>query len=326
MGKHSHAKIFEDLKKYISSTEKSVSLCISCQEGETFSLHPFDIYSMHSVGKVFTGVLLLLMVQRGIIDEKALNRPIKFKKEIEDLLPEVVINHLSNEKITLHQLMTHKANLGDYVKKNYIETIKNRIQKNESLSELMSIKNPEDFLSFAEPKIYKNEYSNLGILLVSLAIQEAYQQKMGAEFTYNHILFKLIINEIGFPSFSLMKPESGRFNKDPSAAYSQYLVGSPSGGYWINSLDLLEFGRWLYKKSTEESDFKIFLEKYGQEFYDSENQIIAHAGALPPSSAYFYVSLKTGNILVTLSDQRKTAWEIAELIIKKFFSCPTKES
>ena len=102
------------------------------------------------------------------------------------------------------------------------------------------------------------------------------------------------------PSFSLSKPKNGKYNLEDSVA--PHLVGSPAGRYWTTA-DSAKFGQWLYKKSTSDPAFKTLINKYGQEFYHSDNQTIAHFGAILSSSAVLSVSLKTGATIAILSNQ-----------------------
>jgi len=166
------------------------------------------------------------------------------------------------------------------------------------------IKQVTDFLPFVENKTYpigKERYSNVGLLLVGFAIEQAYERKFNKTVGYNDILLQYIIKKVGMPSFSFGKPKNGEYNlEDPIAPY---LVGSPAGGYWTTAEDLTKFGQWLYKKSISDPAFKTLIDKYGQEFYHSDTQTMAHFGAIPSSSAVFSVSLKTGATIAILSNQ-----------------------
>ena len=310
----------DSLTQYIGS--RSVSVSISTPDTTYSTSNSKDSFAMHSVGKVFTGILALIMIQQGIITEKELNEPIKIDEESKELLPEEIRKHLEEKKITLFQLMIHEGGLGDYVKNNYATEIQNALKENQPPPE---IKQPEDFLKFAEKKLFepdKYEYSNLGILLVGLAIKHAYNNKEHVNLGYNDILNKFILNEVGMPSFSPWMPENGKYNKN--AEYTKYLVGSPAGGYWVNAEDLGKFGQWLYNKCAKEHDFKVIVEKYGKEFYNDKNpDKIFHIGGIPSSTAYFSVSLKTGNVVVALSDQPSVAFEVGDRVVTNIFSKPS---
>jgi CubicO group peptidase (beta-lactamase class C family) len=209
--------------------------------------------------------------------------------------------------------MTHKAGLGDYLG-NYCLAI--------SQGKIPVIKQAEDFLPFVEDKTFpigEYRYSNAGILLVGLAIKHAYEKKFQQPINYDEILQKYIITKVGMPSFSPWKLENGKYNlNDPVAPY---IVGSPAGGYWVTAEDLAKFGRWIYKKSYTDPAFKKLIERYGQEFYNFNNQTIVHAGGIISSMAFFSVSLKTGAILSFVSNQPPTQTsDLKETILRHMFS------
>lgn len=268
-------------------------------------------FAMHSVGKVFTGILAFIMMRENIISEEDLKRPVQLDPHVIQQLPPSVRNQLS--KITLYQLMTHRAGLGDYLE-NYCSAI--------SQGHIPIIKRTEDFLPFVEDKVFpigEYRYSNAGMLLVGLAIQHAYEKKFHRRTDYNDILKRYLIQKVGMPSFSAWKPDNGKFNANDAIA--PYIVGSPAGGYWVSAEDLAKFGQWLYNKSYTDPAFKKLIETYGQEFYYPDRHTIVHAGGIPSSMAFFSVSLKTGAIISMLSDQPPAqASDLKEMIIEHIFS------
>jgi CubicO group peptidase (beta-lactamase class C family) len=148
----------------------------------------------------------------------------------------------------------------------------------------------------------KNAFLNIiKIALIGFAIQHAYEKKLNSKIDYNDILEKYIIQKIGMPSFSPWKPMNGKYNTLDSIA--PYIVGSPAGGYWMTAEDLAKFAQWIYQKAMQDAKFKTLLEKYGQEFYYADREVIAHGGAISSSSGFLSVSLKTGATIAILSDQ-----------------------
>jgi CubicO group peptidase (beta-lactamase class C family) len=305
-----------NIQQYISDKRMSVSLTFGAASDklitpdfpENLLQYPFAI---QSVGKVFTGILTVIMIQEGILTEQDLQQPVQLDASvIKQLLPSV---QEQLKKVTLYQLMTHKAGLGDYLE-NYMQAI--------SKGNIPVIKKTSDFLPFVEDKTFKigqEKYSNAGLLLVGLAIQHAYEKKFNHFMDYNDILEKYIIKKAGMPSFSPWKPKNGRYNlQDPVAPY---LAGSPAGGYWTTAHDLAKFGQWVYKKSTSDPVFRSLIEKYGQEFYLANNQTIMHLGAIPTSCALLSVSLKTGATIAVLSDQPPDlAFDLSTMIQLHIFS------
>lgn len=136
-------------------------------------------FAMHSIGKVFTGMLLMSMIQKGIITEKMIDEPLQLEDHVIKQLQEKGISKESLEKITLRQVMQHTSGLGDYLG-NYQEAIKNALENELPPPE---IEKPEDLLRFASNTIKtlnkgENSYSNLGSLLFGLSIQSHYNKKL----------------------------------------------------------------------------------------------------------------------------------------------------
>ncbi len=287
-----------EIEDYVKSKNMSVSLTLGSAKEKLitpyFSENLYEYpFAIHSIGKVFTGVLALLLVEDGIILEDELNQIVQLDDAVKQQLPELVREQL--QKVTLHQLMTHKAGLGDYLGA-YIDAI--------SQGKVPEIKQIDDFLPFIEDKTFpigEERYSNAGLLLVGFAIQHAYEKKFNEKIDYNDLLQKNIIQKVGMTSFSPWKPTNGRYNLNDNIA--PFIVGSPGGGYWMTAEDLAKFAQWIYQKAMQDVKFKELLEKYGQEFYDADREIISHGGAIPSSSGFLSVSLKTGATIALLSDQ-----------------------
>ena len=305
-----------NIKRYMveSGMTGSIAFGFSDQEVITpcYSEDSKCRYAMHSVGKVFTGMLTLIMIREDVIPETDLNKPLSHEF-IESLaLSKVIKTHLLANKVTLHQLMTHKAGLGDYLRE-YGEVISqgNRPEMNRA----------EDFLQFAEAKTYevgKEKYSNLGILIVGLAVKHAYEKKHGA-CEYNELLSKYIIDKIGLPSFSSKRPkENVKYNRQDMIA--PHIAGSPAGGYWITAKDLAKFGQWIYQLCKDDPTLTELIRKYGQEFYNAEHNMISHGGAIASSSAFLSVSLTTGAVIATLSDQPDMAFEFNSMMQTHVFA------
>ncbi|MGC3900911.1 serine hydrolase domain-containing protein [Legionella pneumophila] len=301
---------FINIKRYL--TERGITGAVSFGFADKsmvtpdFSEHSRGIYAMHSVGKVFTGMLTLRMIQEGILSEKELNEPLN-QDFIDSLaVPSSVKQHLLENHVTLHQLMTHKAGLGDYLEE-YGKTI--------SQGKNPEMNRAEDFLQFAEAKTYpvgKQRYSNLGILLVGLAVKHAYEKKHDA-CEYHDLLSKYIIDPIGMPSFSSKRPEeNAKYNPDDTMA--PHIAGSPAGGYWVSAEDLAKFGQWIYKSCQEDPHLLELIKKYGQEFYNEEHNMVSHGGAIASSSAFLSVSLNTGAVVAVLSDQPDMAFELNSMM------------
>lgn len=195
-----------------------------------------------------------------------------------------------------------------------------------------------DLLQFIEKKVSPVDgcqYSNAGMLLIGLAIEQAYENKFGEHLDFNAILEKYLIYEIGMPSFSTTMPANakrhdpnytGPFNSRDCSIVENNTISTPSGSAWINAQDLAKLGIWICQEYSKHVPNKLslkeFLEKYGQESYHVHNETVVHPGTAPFASSYFSLSLKTGALLVILSNQPCIADDLAMMIRSEIFRKP----
>lgn len=305
-----------NMKQFMEDQKMTASVTLRADAGVLTSVvhtrsKQKNVFAMHSIGKVFTGMLVLILVRIGIVSVRDLNSPVQLDEAVLNQLPHSVQEQL--KKVTLHQMMTHTAGLGDY-----LETYEKTLAK----GTIPDIKHVEDFVQFIDPKIFpigEVNYSNAGILLVGLALKHAYENHIGEACDYNDILRKFILDPAGIKCFSPWRPEHSSFN--PADPAGPNIVGSPAGGYWTTAEDLAKFGCWIYETCKSDPQLKRLIQKYGQEFYpEPERELIAHGGAISSSSAFFSVSLKTGAVMAILSDQPNTAFILNEKIQKNIMA------
>lgn len=306
------------LRQYMEDQKISGSVCLG-HSNETFYILTSEesksspIFAIHSVAKVFTGMLVLLMLNHKdkILTVDQLDKPVELDPKDMELLPKPVQKFLVDNKVTLHELMTHKGGLGDYMTQ-YLADIEAALKQGKTLN----IQKPEDFLKFADPETHKKEkkiYSNLGILLVGLAVKQAYAKKYGINRPYNEILEDYIIRPAGMQNFFVSNPKLDKpeMNVKPGEndPTTPYIAGSPAGGYWTTTEDLARFGQWIYNQ-CQDKDFKTLLERFGEEFYQMENNTVAHSGDIKSASSYLSISLENGAVAACLSDQPQQAREL----------------
>lgn len=237
-------------------------------------INPSTPFAIHSVGKVFTGALVICLLQKGVITEEDMKAPIQLDPSVLSRLPEPIRRHILGEKPTLKQVMLHRGGLGDYLEK-YSKAI---ARAGLSGEEPPQIRSPEDFLPFVEETLFpldEYHYSNVGLLLVGLSLQ--YLTKT----PFDSLLQTHLIEPAQLTCFSSQKPPGARVNaQDPVA---EHLCGSPAGGYWTTAEDLCKFGQFLTSQCTDPK-FLAYLNRYGREFYSDGE--IQHAGGIPSASAY----------------------------------------
>ncbi len=155
---------YENLQAYAEEKKISASIAIGLSSGDINKISAgkdkFDIdapLSIQSVGKVFTGILTLIMIREGILTTDDLQSHIfdQLDESVKKELPSAVIEHL--KKVTLHQAMTHMAGLGniksnaDYLGR-YGKAISDAIDINGESPNLPKMANVADFVPFAFPK------------------------------------------------------------------------------------------------------------------------------------------------------------------------------
>ena len=311
----------KDLKMVVSGdpSKKYEGICIVETPNNSLNIGSEDskkVFSLHSVGKIFTGILMCNLISKGVVPEESLHKigielgeekksQLPKDEEIKSQLPKSVQEQLT--KVSLHQLMTHQANLPDYLG-NYMDEIEGKIDKGQKPD---SPKEPQDFIKFSEGMKYDekgnvktNNYSNVGILIVGLvALQHYNKDKEPSEKkTYNELLWDMIINPAGMENFSVNPPENGLFS-DSSKSH-KHICGSPAGGYWASASDMKKFAEFIADRWQDEG-FRDAIKKYGQEFYDSEKQTISHRGELglgDGTSSFFSLHLPSKTICVVASN------------------------
>jgi CubicO group peptidase (beta-lactamase class C family) len=312
----------KELKQYIRDSDFSgiVSIC-STHYAETITsseiIDPNTSFSIHSISKMFTGILMLIMIQENIVPEAWLQQPLQIRDTTKKLLSSDIIEQLN--KVTVHQIMTHRGGFGDYTV-NYFDTLAQKVQNGEQIS---SIQKLEDFLCYADNKITMlndNEtcYSNLGLLLLGLSIEHCHNNAFtNAHLSFDEILQKYVIQPAGMKIFSSQKPTNACYNE--SGSCSQYICGTPAGGHWTTAQDLQKFGIWLQNKYSSDTEFKRLLDTYGHEFYSNETQEMHHTGGIGQpgigeASARFSLFLRHGISIITLSNRPQQAFNMYKAI------------
>lgn len=270
----------------VTLSDAKGTYCICPTGKESLETTPF---SMHSIAKVFTGTLALMMMPPEAFNLKLDLAP-SILSDLEKL-NQPVYDHLKIP--TLHQIMNHNGGFGDYLD-NYANAVEDALKQGKTLP---AINKPEDFLKYAETHIYeldKGLYSNLGILLVGLAIQHKCHDR-----PFDQLLKELILIPANI-DISPTRPANGKYNKDDPC--QGMVVGSPSGGYWTTSDELLKLGTWLLKKCNDPV-FLAAMEKNGGEFYVKADQEIRHNGCSYSGSSYLSSFRESGVTIAVLSDQ-----------------------
>ncbi|OGT35230.1 MAG: hypothetical protein A3F11_02175 [Gammaproteobacteria bacterium RIFCSPHIGHO2_12_FULL_37_14] len=310
------------LEQYLKDSQASVTVALgnAAISEKPLTFGSKDPYAIHSINKIFTGVLVLRLIEEkpdgktSILPKDMLNSKVEFDPGVLEKLPSALRSHLEANNVTLFQFMTHMGGTGDYGLDRGTGSYRDTIESGKN----PEIQNISDFLPFGEDKIYDvskgSHYSNLGFILVGLALEHAYNVYREnhpslklPELDFNGLMNRYLKQEAGMQCFTPKCPENGKFNPTDKAA--QHMLGSPAGGYWTAADDLAKFAKWLYLHSSEKG-FKSLMIQYGKEFYDSSKDVIHHPGSSVSASSLFALSLKTGNYSIALSDQQGVAHSV----------------
>jgi hypothetical protein len=294
----------DKLISYINNKKLKVSFSINDNDN-IINYHDKEIHSMHSIGKVFTGILVIILIDRGIINENDLNKELKLDNEVLEKLPNNIKVRLN--ETTMYDVMTHNSGLMNYLP-NYINDIIN-------FNKIPNPIEPEDFLKYIDEELSKSRrhYSNLGLLLIGLSIKHLYNSKLNTNLTYNEILNKFIINEFNLTTFSVNKPLNAMFNDKDNI--SQHINGSPGGGYWISCEELRIFGEKIKEMFKTSINIKRLIKLYGSEFYDENTNIISHNGKIPASSAQLKIDLNNNIIVSIMSSHYDDAVQLHQAML-----------
>ncbi len=298
------------LQEYLRDKGYSAAVSI-VSDGDSYTLASEDVdskktFAIHSVGKVLTGVLMLRMLQEGVVSEEDLDKPVQLDPSVLESLSDEVREKLKT--VTLKQLMLHQSGLRDYLM-HYFAAIEEALDKEEPVPAIASC---HDLLGFADTEVDEEpRYSNLGILLVGLAIEHAYRSKREPK-SYEEILREFIVEPVGMTHFSAVRPSDAQFNLSDRLA--PHIAGSPAGGYWTTVEDLQKFGVWVNRRCQTDAEFLHLMEAHGGEFYSPERRELAHDGGIPSASAFLVSDLDSGTTIAVLSLQGAMASQLSNAI------------
>lgn len=297
-----------NLQHYLDDIGFSGSVTLSDRAGPKGTVRTFTVtptkqpdlensaFSINSISKIFTGAMALMTFSPEELSDK-MHLPNEVLALLGELELDQILSHL--EKPSLLQAMQHEGGFGDFLFA-YQRAVENAIKNKQPLP---TIARPEDFLKFADPKTYPlgaQRYSNLGSLLVGLAIQHKCKDK-----PFGELLQELILGPAHM-AVSTTKPKKGKSAEgDPAQGM---IVGGPAGGHWTTSKELAKLGPWFQdqckpSEGGQKSEFMIKMERFGLEFYRPEDQEAVHNGCSPTGSSHFSTFLQSGVTVSVLSDQ-----------------------
>lgn len=287
-----------------------------------FANHAFDVrnrvetkFNMGSMGKMFTAVAILQLVQTG-------------KLSLNDTLIKDLPDYSNKEvasKITIYQLLTHTSGIGgDIFTKEFQESSMIKFGTLESLLPLF-VNEPLEF----EPGA-KWSYSNAGFIVLGLVVQHASGQSY-YDYVREHIFKPAAMTstdnysaDADVPNLALgytrmgAEPDTRRSN-----IFSLQRGGSAGGGYSTVG-DLLRFSRALQSHKLLNPEFTKMImtgkvatqdpnSKYGfgmEERFERGVRIVGHSGGGPGISSNLDMYPDLGYTAVVMSNYDQAAMEV----------------
>mgnify|MGYP001031016298 FL=1 len=167
-----------------------------------------ELFSINSMGKMFTSILTLQLVDEGIISLND-NLNALFKD----------FDHPKASEITLHDLLAHRSGIRDYFLLQLSGKMPYDISKNEMLIEVAKMD-----LKFKPGS--KFNYSNTGYILLSLIV-ENYRQKPFYQVMQERI-FNVLTMQNTFPKYELGSSQMPDYFKSDGSI--DKLIGDDFGG------------------------------------------------------------------------------------------------
>ncbi|MGD9405868.1 MAG: serine hydrolase domain-containing protein [Anaerolineae bacterium] len=266
-------------------------------------------FNLGSMDKMFTGVAILQLVERGQLSLDA---------KVGDLLPDYP-NEQVGLTVTVHQLLIHTAGLGDWSESPRFPDLHDQIRGVDDYLPLF-VDTPLEF----DPGDHFR-YSNSGYIVLGLIIEEITGQ------SYYDYVRENIFEPCGMANTAAYELDSGladlalgytRMDIDGSELdeitdyqFAMPMRGGPSGGGFSTVEDLLRFRNGLldhHLLSPESTELllagKVRLgegAQYAYGFIDriQEGQrVVGHSGGAPGVCDFLDIYLDSGHTLVILSN------------------------
>lgn len=268
-------------------------------------------FNLGSLNKMFTSVAIAQLVQAG---------KLSFRDTLANVLPNYP-NRATARKITIHQLLTHTAGLGDIFKREYFQ---NPAQYRTLASYLPLFAN--DSLGFRPGEGWA--YSNAGFLVLGLIIEKVSGQ------TYFDYVREHIFKPAGMSGAHSFERDAAGSNRaigyqrppvfdplhvQPRQPNTQTLAGegSSAGGGYSTATDLLHFSHALQQHKLLNADLtaavtsgKVATDRgagvqYGYGFFDTAlagRHVVGHGGGAPGLNADLKMCWPRGYTVIVLSN------------------------
>jgi CubicO group peptidase (beta-lactamase class C family) len=272
-------------------------------------------FNLGSMNKMFTGVAVLQLVERG---DLSLDDPLS-RFVSEEWLPLEM-----TEKIKIEHLLTHTSGLSSYFNDKYMESSKALFRELDDYKPLVA----DSTLAFEPGTDW--QYSNTGMFMLGVVIEKVTGQSY---FDYVRENIHKPAGMINTDCYEMDKPvpnlaigytkEAGEWKNN---LYMHVIRGGPAGGGFSTVEDLLAFDIALrsHKLLSPEYTEMVWTAKpelnsphYGFGFRaggEPGDRIVGHAGGFPGINGKLDMHLDTGYTVAVLSNYDRAAETVASKI------------
>lgn len=269
-------------------------------EAQRISIANEDRFSIASITKMFTAIVILQLVEEGKFE---------LSDNLKTLLPDLKIR--KSKKITVHHLLLHISGLPNEADQVY--------QQKKSPVEFVN-----ETLSQKGGRLGKFNYANIDYVLLGL-IAEKYDGKPWQEIVQNRILNKLNMENTGFLSYDNYPDDfaySFSFDEDENRqADPMFFIENfgAAGCMYSNAADLLKLDQAMYSEQllSEKSKQLMFTSypeynytgysvwTYNYPFSKSNPKIMERRGKILGANVVLIRLLDTNRTIVILSNNNK---------------------
>ncbi len=276
-----------------------------------------------SVGKMFTAVSILQLIEQGTIS---------FDDPLAKYLPGVIAAP-ADTAIRIKHLLTHTSGMGDFLFRPEMQTV-NRARYRSVADYLPVIKNDQPAFTPGT----KWSYSNAGFLLLGAILEKVegmpYDsviarrvfQRAGMTETRN-IDLDLVPKGFAF-TYTREYTPSGQ-ERWRSDRYEQVAHGTPAGGGYTSAADMARFVDALRgnKLLSAEMTARMLTPKpelsspqygFGTQIFDPTANLVGHTGGGPGTAAFVQFDRTTGLTAIVLSNNAGPSDAIARRIFATF--------
>jgi CubicO group peptidase (beta-lactamase class C family) len=265
-------------------------------------------FNIGSIGKTFTGVAIMQLAERGLLD-------------VEDPVSKHLPDFPFGDRITIHHLLTHTSGTFNY------------FAHPEFASRMFRIRSVRDAL----PLIYEQEllfdtpgeqfsYSNSGIVILGAVIEAVTGQEY-PDYIRENILIPAGMWDTGINYWDqVVENRASGYIKRLSGEFTINIFTVPpanaDGGIETTVEDMLRFDQALYGeelvgKESKDKMFSPFLSDYGYCWRITERhggKVVGHGGGAPGISADFQRFIDDGCTLVVLSNYDRAASPVSRAV------------